>query len=170
MFDTFTEQARLAIEQARREAAAMGHRDVRPEHLILGLMANGEGTVAGLWADFGLTLDGVRVVVHERVRQESPPVAEADVFFSEAAKAALTSAYRLALGEPGEEHLLIALLAKTESEGSATLRAAGADPSVIRREMKKRTRPLGETTPTPGVASTVTGRGRGLLDELDFSS
>lgn len=171
MFDTFTERARLAIERATREAAAMGHRDVRPEHLILGLMSNGESTtLTGVWADFGLTLDRVRAVVRERVDQESPPVAEGEPQFSQSAKAALTSAYRLGLSEPGEEHLLIALLARPESEASATLRAAGVDPSQIRRETKKRARPLGETTPAPGEGGIVTGRGRQAFDDLDFAT
>jgi ATP-dependent Clp protease ATP-binding subunit ClpA len=169
VFDTFTEQARLAIERATREAAAMGHRDVRPEHLILGLMSNDESTtLTGVWEDFGLTLDRVRGVVRERVDQESPPVA-GEPQFSQSAKAALTSAYRLGLSEPGEEHLLIALLARPESEASVTLRAAGVDPSQVRRETKKRARPLGETTPAPGEGGIVTGRGRQAFDDLDFT-
>ena len=62
-FDT---EARIAVTQAADIARELGHREVGPDHLLLGLLANPRGTAYTALTDHGLTLDAARVIVVER--------------------------------------------------------------------------------------------------------
>ena len=167
MFETFTQPAREAIVRAQHEAAGMGHREVQVEHLLLGLCSDGHDIVGRLLADFGLSILAVRGIVRELgVSRGSHP--EGQIPFSPAAKDSLRSAYRLGLGEPGTEHILIALVARGEGSVSEILRTFGADPNKVRFETKKRVAQSRRAGLSAGPRGQVRGAVREILGELDF--
>ena len=64
MTNRYDDRARLVFHYAREEGNRLGHAMVGPEHLLLGLMREG-GTAAGILAEFGASLDGLRRRVEE---------------------------------------------------------------------------------------------------------
>jgi len=103
-FDT---EARIAVTQAADIARELGHREVGPDHLLLGLLANPRGTAYTALTDHGLTLDAARVIVVER---HVDPVDDA---------------------EPGEEPETSAY-----DDDRAALRAIGIDLDRVRDAVK----------------------------------
>jgi ATP-dependent Clp protease ATP-binding subunit ClpC len=59
----FTPHAKLALELALREAFSLGHNDIGPEHILLGLVAEGEGVASRILLDAGVTAETVRASV-----------------------------------------------------------------------------------------------------------
>jgi ATP-dependent Clp protease ATP-binding subunit ClpC len=168
MLETFTEQAREAIVRAQHEASGMGHREVQVEHLFLGLFSDENGIVGKLLADLGLTIQPVRDMVRERLGVDHGPPPEGPLPFSPTAKDALRSADRFGMGEPGTEHMLIALVARGEGRASEILRALGTDPNRVRFETKRRAWPPSVAGPGAGPRGQVRGATREGLGELDF--
>ncbi|MDQ1393669.1 MAG: ATP-dependent Clp protease ATP-binding subunit ClpC, partial [Acidimicrobiaceae bacterium] len=110
MFERFAEEARRATALASQEARELRHDFIGTEHLLLGLLATGEGTAYSVLTELEVTLDDARRKVSERVHAygtesvESPP-------FTPLAKKSLERALREALQFDarviGTEHLLL---------------------------------------------------------------
>jgi ATP-dependent Clp protease ATP-binding subunit ClpA len=163
MFETFTADAREAIECAQREARSMGHGTVEIEHLLVGLLGCENDVLKQVWTDFGLAIQPARDVVGQRLGVAPSTVPEGRLAFSQAAKDALRSAYRFGMGEPEPAHLLIVLTRRGEGRASEVLRALGADPNHVRADTKKQAFPREE----PGPSLRGASRTR-LLEDLDF--
>jgi Clp amino terminal domain, pathogenicity island component len=133
----FTDQARDALIQAQLEAREMGHALVGPEHELLGLFSDRDGTGQVL-ASSGLTIEPVRELVRDRQHGGVGVVAER-MQFSPEAKQILELALRIALasGRIGTEHLLIALTRGGQPPAGEVLHAAGVDPGLVRFNAKK---------------------------------
>jgi ATP-dependent Clp protease ATP-binding subunit ClpA len=86
MFETFTADAREAIEGAQREARSMGHETVEIEHLLLGLLGGQDEIVRQVLTDFGLTVQPAREVVQQRLGVVGGTITERKLAFSQAAK------------------------------------------------------------------------------------
>ncbi|MGH9296128.1 MAG: Clp protease N-terminal domain-containing protein, partial [Acidimicrobiales bacterium] len=117
MFERFTDRARRVLVVAQDEARKMGHRFIRPEHLLLGLF-EGEGLASRALAESGVDIAVVRAKVAQRI-PSSPQAKEIDnVPFSPEAKKSLELALRAALrlghNYIGTEHLFLGL--RDESE------------------------------------------------------
>jgi hypothetical protein len=119
-FSRFTPRARNAVVVAQNEARAASNAEIRPEHLVLGLLAEPGGLAARAILARGLTLDAVRAAAAAAL----PPAAEqmpALVPFDGRAKKALELTFReaLRLGHNfiGTEHILLALLELEDGGG-----------------------------------------------------
>ena len=131
-FTRFTPRARNVVVAAQNEARAAGNGEIRPEHLVLGLLAEPQGLAILALANQGVTVDAVRDVAAAAL----PPAADdvpALIPFDGRAKKALELTFReaLRLGHDfvGTEHILLALL---ELEGGAGLLSGlGVDKAAV---------------------------------------
>ena len=122
-FTRFTPRARNVVMAAQNEARAAGHDQIRPEHLVLGLLSEPDGVGAAAIVSRGVSLDSVRTAVTAAL---PPPAAEvpAVIPFDPQARKALELTFREALrmghNYIGTEHILLALLEQEDGEGVLT--------------------------------------------------
>ncbi|HEY8531865.1 MAG TPA: Clp protease N-terminal domain-containing protein, partial [Limnochorda sp.] len=117
MFGRFTERAQKVVVLSQEEARRLGHNVVGTEHILLGLVAEGEGVAARALQQLGISLAGVRAEVEKVIgRGENPPVGQ--IGFTPRAKRVLELAFDEArqLGHTyiGTEHILLGLIAEGE--------------------------------------------------------
>lgn len=129
-FRRFTDRARRAICLAQEEARLLRHDHVGTEHLLLGLLDEGEGVAAKALDSLGVSRESVRAQVEEIIGHgTSPPAGQ--VPFTPPAKKVLELSLReaLALGHHyiGTEHLLLALLREGDGVAAQVLVRLGAD-------------------------------------------
>jgi hypothetical protein len=135
-FARFTPRARNVVVAAQKEAHAANNDEIRPEHLVLGLLAEPEGIAARVIETLGVALDAVRRASAAAL----PPAADempALIPFDPAARKALELTFReaLRLGHDyiGTEHLLLALLEL--EDGTGVLTALGIDKARAEAEI-----------------------------------
>ncbi|MBM2621065.1 ATP-dependent Clp protease ATP-binding subunit [Actinoplanes sp. LDG1-06] len=147
MFERFTDRARRVVVLAQEEARTLNHNYIGTEHLLLGLIREGDGIAGQALHSAGVTLDGVRAQLEERA--ETSPAGH--IPFTPRAKKVLELALReaLQLGHNyiGTEHILLGLM--REGEGTA-MRVLQADPSAVRHIVLTMLR--GEPESEPGKA------------------
>jgi prophage maintenance system killer protein len=138
MFNRFTDRARRVVHLATEEARLLRHDYVGSEHLLLGLLYEGEGVAARALASLGISREDVRGQIAEiaGLGPGSPPL---PLPFTPRAKKVLEQSLReaLALGHHyiGTEHLLLGLLGDGEGVGARALAALGADDARIREQV-----------------------------------
>ena len=136
MFKRFTPRARRSIVLAQEEARRLGHDRLGTEHLLLGLLAEGEGIAGRALSGAGLTLDDARAGV-EQITGRGPQSPEGRIPFAGPAKKALEQALceALELGHNyiGTEHLLFGLLKEGEGAGAKVVVTAGLQPDQLRK-------------------------------------
>jgi ATP-dependent Clp protease ATP-binding subunit ClpC len=120
MFERFTDRARRVVVLAQEEARLLNHDYIGTEHLLLGLLHEGEGVAAQSLNAIGVQLEQARLEVESRLGAgRTPP--QGHMPFSPRAKKvlelALRQALRLEVDYIGTEHILLGLL--TEGEGVA---------------------------------------------------
>jgi prophage maintenance system killer protein len=135
MFRRFTDRARRAVHLARDEALLLRHDHVGTEHLLLGLLYEGEGVAAHVLESLGISREDVRGQVDEIIGHgQSPP--RGDIPFTPAARRALRLALQesLQLGHRyiGTEHVLLGLLREAEGVAAQVLNRLGADHARVR--------------------------------------
>ena len=120
MFERFTDRARRVVVLAQEEARGFNHNYIGTEHLLLGLLAEGEGIAAQTLASLGVTSDRTRLDIDERIGygSEAP---KGHIPFTPRAKKVLELSLRESLkhkhGYIGTEHVLLGLV--REGEGVA---------------------------------------------------
>jgi hypothetical protein len=129
-FRRFTDRARRAVQLAQEEARLLRHNYVGTEHLLLGLLYEGEGVAAKALESMGVSREDVRAQVVEIIgRGQSPPASQ--IPFTPRAKMVLELSLReaLALGHHyiGTEHLLLGLLREGHGVAAQVLVRIGAD-------------------------------------------
>ena len=134
----FTDRARRAVRLAQEEALLLRHGHVGTEHLLLGLLYEGEGVAAHVLESLGISREDVRGQVDEIIGHgQSPP--QGDIPFTPAARRALRLALQesLQLGHRyiGTEHVLLALLCAVDGVPAQVLGAAGADHGRVRDQV-----------------------------------
>jgi uncharacterized protein (TIGR03435 family) len=139
MFERFTERARRVLFFARYEASQLGSTGIDTEHLLLGLMREGQGVTARLFADAGLALDEIRDDVVRR-RPARPAISTSvEIPFSPAAMHVLQhtaeEADRLSHDYIGTEHLLLGLLRERGSGAAEVLTARGLQLDRVRKQI-----------------------------------
>jgi ATP-dependent Clp protease ATP-binding subunit ClpC len=138
MFGRFTERAQRVIVLAQEEARRLGHNVVGTEHLLLGLIAEGEGVAARALQTLGISIDDVRAEI-ERVigRGEAAPTGPSG--FTPRTKRVLELAFDEArqLGHSyiGTEHILLGLIREGEGVAAQVLINLGADLDRVRRQV-----------------------------------
>ena len=135
MFDRFSDRARRAVELAELETRRLGHHHIGTEHLLLGLLSEGDSDEAQALKAAGATLGAAREKVAEAVGMNLDPY-EGDPVLTARAKRAIERASRFSLQRLDEhvetEHLLLGVL---DVEGTAcqVLRGLGVDVAGLRR-------------------------------------
>ena len=149
MWEPFTERARRSIVLAQEEAQRIGTNYIGTEHLLLGIMSEGESVAAKVLERLGLTLSKLRKEV-EANTANSPKSKSPEVVFTPRAKKVIEIAYEearsLSNNYIGTEHLLLGLIKESEGVASRVLNNLGIDINRIKSEI---TNILGIDTPTP---------------------
>ena len=143
VFERLTDGARRAVVLAREEARLQNRNYIGTEHLLLGLIHQGEGVAAKALESLGILLETVRLQVEEIVAPSSEPPAAGLIPFSPRAKKALELAVResfqLGHDEVGTEHILLGLVREGEGVAARVLRKLGADQSHVRARVMQLT-------------------------------
>jgi ATP-dependent Clp protease ATP-binding subunit ClpC len=138
MFERFTDRARRVIVLAQEEARMLNHNYIGTEHLLLGLIHEGEGVAAKALESLGISLDAVREQVEVIIGQGqlAPP---GHIPFTPRAKKVLELADRetRALGHAyvGTEHILLGLIREGDGVAAQVLVQLGADLNRVRQEV-----------------------------------
>lgn len=151
MFDRFTERARKVIILAKEEAKRFNHDYIGTEHILLGLIKEGESVAAAVLQNLGLSLDTIRLEVEKLVQFGPSTIVSGDIPFTPKAKKvielAMDEARRLGHNYIGTEHLLLGLIKEGEGVASHVLMNVGLDLNKVRAEVIKL---LGSSTPSSG--------------------
>ncbi|MCX5714451.1 MAG: ATP-dependent Clp protease ATP-binding subunit [Candidatus Omnitrophica bacterium] len=139
MFNRFTERARKVIILAKEEARRFNHDYIGTEHILLGLIREGEGVASTVLQKLGLSLENIRIEVEKLVQPGPTTQIIGDIPFTPRAKKALELAAEEArsLGHNyiGTEHLLLGLIREGEGVASQVLLNLGLDLNTVRNEV-----------------------------------
>ena len=170
MFNRFTERARRVILLAREEAKRLDHDYLGTEHLLLGLIREGEGVAALALQNMGIDLEQVRQEVEKAVGRGGGSLFLGQIPFTPRAKKvlelAVTEARNLGHNYIGTEHLLLGLIREGEGVAAQILTNLGADLERVREEVVAL---LGEKVsvdrePQPTNTPTLDRYGRDLTE------
>ncbi|HVF32063.1 MAG TPA: Clp protease N-terminal domain-containing protein [Acidimicrobiales bacterium] len=153
MFERFTDRARRVLVLAQDEARDLEHNFLGTEHVLLGLVREGEGVGAKALIEMGVDLAAVRRRVTDVVKPGAPGTASGAPPFTPRAKKVLELSLREALdlghNYIGTEHLLLALIREGEGVASQVLTAAGLTPGQVRRKVIDLLRGYGSAPTAP---------------------
>ena len=135
MFERFTDRARRVIVLAQDEAKMLNHNYIGTEHILLGLIHEGEGVAAKALEQMGISLEAVREQVEEIIGHgQNPPTGH--IPFTPRAKKVLELSLREALqmnhSYIGTEHILLGLIREGEGIAAQVLIKLGADLNRVR--------------------------------------
>ena len=140
MFERFTDRARRVVVLAQEEARRLNHNYIGTEHILLGLIQEGEGHAAKAIEELNINIDSVRSEVVEIIGegQQSP---SGHIPFTPRAKKVLELSLReaLQLGHNyiGTEHILLGLIREGEGVAAQVLKKLGAELSQVRQTVIK---------------------------------
>ena len=138
MFERFTDRARRVVVLAQDEARELNHNYIGTEHILLGLISEGDGVAAKALESMGISLDAVRSEVVDIIGRGSQPPS-GHVPFTPRAKKVLEYSLReaLQLGHKyiGTEHLLLGLIREGEGVAAQVLVKLGADLPRVRQQV-----------------------------------
>ena len=138
MFERFSGSARRAVALAEEEAKTLNHNYIGTEHILLGLIAEGEGLAARTLESLGISLEPARNEVEEIMRRgrQAP---SGHIPFSPRAmtalKLSLPEAVRLRHDYIGTGHLLLGLIREGEGVATQVMERLGADPSTVGQKL-----------------------------------
>ena len=138
MFERFTDRGRRVLVLAQEEAHLLNHSFIGTEHILLGLINEGEGVAARALGSLGITLEAARQKVEETVGTVASIPSGAPPFTPRSKKMlelALREALQLGHHYIGTEHLLLGLVREGEGVGAQILVALGADLGTVRRSV-----------------------------------
>ncbi|MBI4227770.1 MAG: NDP-hexose 4-ketoreductase, partial [Candidatus Omnitrophica bacterium] len=151
MFNRFTERARKVILLAKEEAKRFNHDYIGTEHILLGLIREGEGVAAAVLQNLGLSSDQIRLEVEKLVQLGPSTIVSGDIPFTPKAKKvielAMDEARNLGHHYIGTEHLLLGLIREGEGIAAQVLVNLGLDLGKVRQEVMEL---LGSSTPSSG--------------------
>jgi ATP-dependent Clp protease ATP-binding subunit ClpA len=138
VFERFTDRARRVVVLAQEEARLLNHNYIGTEHILLGLIHEGEGVAAKALESLGISLEAVRAQVEEIIGQgQSAPTGH--IPFTPRAKKVLELSLReaLQLGHNyiGTEHILLGLIREGEGVAAQVLVKVGASLDRVRQQV-----------------------------------
>src|SRR6266404_1435334 len=138
MFERFTDRARRVVVLAQEEARMLNHNYIGTEHILLGLIHEGEGVAAKALESLGISLEGVRSQVEEIIGQ-GQQAPSGHIPFTPRAKKVLELSLReaLQLGHNyiGTEHILLGLIREGDGVAAQVLVKLGADLNRVRQQV-----------------------------------
>ena len=154
MFNRFTERARKVILLAKEEAKRFNHDYIGTEHILLGLIREGEGVAAAVLQNLGLSSDQIRLEVEKLVQLGPSTIVSGDIPFTPKAKKvielAMDEARNLGHNYIGTEHLILGLIREGEGIAAQVLVNLGLDLGKVRQEVMEL---LGSSAPGYQAAS-----------------
>ncbi len=158
MFNKFTERARKVILLAKEEAKRFNHDYIGTEHILLGLIREGEGVAAAVLQKLGLSPEKIRLEVEKLVQSGPSTMVSGDIPFTPKAKKvielAMEEARSLGHNYIGTEHLLLGLIREGEGVASQVLMNLGLDLNRVRNEVITL---LGSSGPAPATGGGGVG-------------
>jgi ATP-dependent Clp protease ATP-binding subunit ClpC len=143
----FTDRVRRVLQMAREEAARLRHEYVGTEHMLLGLIREGEGVGAAVLTNLNVDLEGVKEKIEEMVKEGTGSTAGPDLPYTSRGKKVLELAmsearglrgsYVLSDSYVGTEHLLLGLLREEKGIAAQVLMDAGLNEDMVRAETKR---------------------------------
>jgi ATP-dependent Clp protease ATP-binding subunit ClpC len=159
MFNKFTERARKVILLAKEEAKRFNHDYIGTEHILLGLIREGEGVAAAVLQKLGLSPEKIRLEVEKLVQSGPSTMVSGDIPFTPKAKKvielAMEEARSLGHNYIGTEHLLLGLIREGEGVASQVLMNLGLDLNRVRSEVITL---LGSSSPAPAPGGSGSAR------------
>jgi hypothetical protein len=138
VFERFTDRARRVVVLAHEEARLLGHNYIGTEHILLGIVREGDGVGAKALESIGIPLEAVRAHVREIVGSGSRAPSGHIPFTARAKKAlelSLREALQLGHNYIGTEHVLLGLIREGDGVGAQVLTRLGADVARVRAEV-----------------------------------
>jgi Clp amino terminal domain, pathogenicity island component len=184
MFERFTDRARRIVVLARQEARQLDHDQVGTEHVLLGLLREGEGVGVKALVALGIDLQDVRQQVEGLIGHGSQ-APSGRIPFTGPAKHVLELSLREALqfghNYIGTEHILLGLIREEDGVAAQVLAGVGADAGKVRRQvilllhgysaaqseqtLAPQTQARQAQSPRQTISSALTGRSR-RIDEI----
>src|SRR5262247_1186594 len=138
MFERFTDRARRVVVLAQEEARMLSHNYIGTEHILLGLIHEGEGVAAKALESLGISLEAVRAQVEEIIGHGGQAPSGHIPFTPRAKKVlelSLREALQLGHNYIGTEHILLGLIREGEGVAAQVLVKLGADLSRVRQQV-----------------------------------
>jgi ATP-dependent Clp protease ATP-binding subunit ClpA len=138
----FTERARQLINYAHEEAIKLNHNQVDTEHLLLGLVREGQGTAAGVLQELGVRLDSLEMEVEKMIKKSDVPPdnTRRQLLFTRAANQVLQfsmeEAQRLEYDHVGTEHILLGFIRERNGIAARVLASFNVTLEKVRRIVK----------------------------------
>ena len=171
MFERFTDSARRVVVLAQEEARLLNHNYIGTEHILLGLVHEGEGVAARVLQGLGVRLDSVRSQVVETIGRGHRSPSGYIPFTARAKKVlelSLREALRLGHNYIGTEHMVLGLVREGDGVGAQVLEKLGGDLSMVRDTVIKSIDSVtpGEPLETGPVLGSDPLRVRGPADSI----
>jgi ATP-dependent Clp protease ATP-binding subunit ClpC len=164
MFERFTPRSRRAIVMAQEEARLLSHNYIGTEHLLLGLLADGDGDAAHALESLDVTLEAARDQVRQMIG-EGHESQSGHIPFTARAKKVLELSLREALTlrsqSIGSVHLLLGLVAEGEGVGAQILERLGAPLATVRERAIEMAEGGAERDPAPVEEPAMAWAARG---------
>ncbi len=154
MFERFSDRSRRVVVLAQTEARRLDHNYIGTEHILLGLISEGEGVAARALESLGISLDAARQQVEEIIGQ-GQQVPSGHIPFTPRAKKVLELSLReaLQLGQNyiGTEHILLGLIREGDGVAAQVLVRLGTDLNRVRQQVIQLLHGYPAEEPGPGV-------------------
>jgi len=168
MFNRFTERARKVILLAKEEAKRFNHDYMGTEHILLGLIREGEGVAAAVLQNLGLSPESIRIEVEKLVQPGPTTLVSGDIPFTPKAKKvielAMDEARNLGHNYIGTEHLLLGLIREGEGVAAQVFQNLGLGLDKVRAEVMNL---LGSGSPAQPEVTGQGGRSKSKTPALD---
>ncbi|RKX71502.1 ATP-dependent Clp protease ATP-binding subunit ClpC [candidate division WOR-3 bacterium] len=164
MYERFTERVRKVLHLAREEASQYRHNYIGTEHILLGIIREGEGVALMVLANLGIDPEQIRKSLEERLTPGQGKVSYGDMPLNNEARIALSNSVEEARSfnhsYVGTEHLLLGLLKTEDSIAAQVLNENGVDYDMVKNEIMKLLHP------EPAPSSSTKGRTKGSVLEF----
>jgi ATP-dependent Clp protease ATP-binding subunit ClpA len=168
-FDRFNDRAKRVLALAQDEAVRFNHNYIGTEHLLLGLVREGEGVAARVLDSLGVELSKVRKAVEFIIGRGDATTAPSEITLSPRTKKviaiAVDEARELGHSHVGTEHILLGIVREGEGIASGVLESLGVSLEKVRYQVIAT---LGQQHPRPAAAQTP--QGAGPFDRIDDRS
>src|SRR3977135_3957313 len=164
MFERFTDRARRVVVLAQEEARLLNHNYIGTEHILLGLIHEGEGVAAKALESLGISLEAVRAQVEEIIGHGGQAPSGHIPFTPRAKKVlelSLREALQLGHNYIGTEHILLGLIREGEGVAAQVLVKLGADLSRVRQQVIQLLSGYSGSAPSEGSPGGKTSSGGG---------
>jgi len=173
LFERFTDRARRVVVLAQEEARLLNHNYIGTEHILLGLIHEGEGVAARALESMGISLESVRSQVVEIIGQGAQAPSGHIPFTPRAKKVlelSLREALQLGHNYIGTEHILLGLIREGEGVAAQVLQKLGAELHKVRQTVIQLLSGAQGDEPSSAESSGSSGRSRGASESAGGST